>query len=1255
MPLNEGQPNRKKRLRVRRALRWLGWLALAALVVAASLPFWFPLVLKLALGPLGAEAVQVQRVGYSKILVQEVRLRTDTIEFTARELRVPQPGTWLRHRWFGSSSATPALVGVQGWNLTVRESAPDPSSPAAKPPGRVGAVLDDLTSLVPSLIEWLPPIDGQDGAISIEGEALIVPSLTWRAGRLSAEFKSSRLGLEATTVVQAESGGRFLLELREPSHEVEWKASLAAEGSDWELVSEGAWQSNRFTLQARQGRGTDGPWPDRVDFNAPAIRLSAAALGLPGYSDLVGQVHLTGQRDQFALRAGAAAEPAAPDWPPVRLELEARLNPDAILVDRLECRSAPLDLTLSSPVTWFWATRKLDGAGHLSARLNFAAQHWVDARGAGQGTITLTPREGLEPLAEFRFAGQDLEIHGVPTRAVELSGRASGLIIERLELQASLTNGSVLTATAAGLNLSNQTLTRAEAAVSLRPGAPFLNPLPFSFQEAQATGVFQGALTNLQHRGAATVLGVKVDGMRPAKVESQWEGSPERHLQVQARLTTDHGEIELAGSLDQLVQATLDKLVVRSQEGDPLQLAAPVSVRFQAPTSTHVTSRWELSSTRLTLTNAHQHLAMEGSVQWPTKFRGALSATNLEARFLHAFLERDLPKAGFSSIALQVECDDGPATFRLGGAGWFEAGTNAVIQAEGTLEGNGEAMRVTGLRLREGGVEAVQVQGTLPLVVGLLGDGRWWAMRPEQSADVEFALAPTPSLQRWLQGRTGLQLVGRTVTGRAFGSLRAPQGQLRVSADAVEPRAGSPLAGRLPRMEGLDVSLRLQTNSVVVGSLALSLEGTPLAASGTLPLGSAFWTDAVAGRVNVDLARLSARLDLPWLPLASVELHLGSWLRPEGRFRAAVELRPGWRWGGELEVEGMETHPLPWLGSLRSGHGRIVLDDQRARVETVEAELGGSIARVSGWMDLPTGRPGSAAGPAFDLQLTGANLPLARQAGLIVRGDLDLHLRHAGTNTPSIEGQVKLGRSYVLSDLQALFGGAVRTVNRPPPFFSVEAEPFAAWRLGVEIQGDEFLRIKSPFYTGLHSVNLKLRGTLREPLLLGDAQVVRGTVIFPYASLPVRPGLITFTEKDPAHPRLQVRAAGRAFGHDLRIDISGSPAEPVVQFHSSPPLTSEEILLMVTAGELPRNQLTYSTANRLTKLAAILGRDLMNQLGSPETQEARLIIRSGEGLASSGRVTHYVEFRLSNAWSLVGEYDEFDAVNAGVKWRVLQR
>jgi translocation and assembly module TamB len=111
----------------------------------------------------------------------------------------------------------------------------------------------------------------------------------------------------------------------------------------------------------------------------------------------------------------------------------------------------------------------------------------------------------------------------------------------------------------------------------------------------------------------------------------------------------------------------------------------------------------------------------------------------------------------------------------------------------------------------------------------------------------------------------------------------------------------------------------------------------------------------------------------------------------------------------------------------------------------------------------------------------------------------------------------------------------------------------------------------------------------------------------------------------------------------------------MVTFSSAPPLSSEQILLMLTAGEVPNDEYVFSTQAKVGQLATFVGRDLLSRWQGDPGSEERLVIRSGEVVSEEGKTTYSAEYRLSDRWSLVAEYDRFGALNASVKWRIIAR
>jgi translocation and assembly module TamB len=205
------------------------------------------------------------------------------------------------------------------------------------------------------------------------------------------------------------------------------------------------------------------------------------------------------------------------------------------------------------------------------------------------------------------------------------------------------------------------------------------------------------------------------------------------------------------------------------------------------------------------------------------------------------------------------------------------------------------------------------------------------------------------------------------------------------------------------------------------------------------------------------------------------------------------------------------------------------------------------------------------------------------------------------------------------------------------------------------VRGENFMRVRSPFFQGVASANFHVTGPMVEPIALGEASISSGRIIFPFATFAVKQALVSLTSEQPYLPQIFVVAGGRAFGFDVRMEAEGPADEPVIKFSSVPSLTSEQIILMITTGQIPRNDFGFSNEDRAGRLAFFLGKSLWTKFNPGKGTEERLTLRSGEDVTEQGKQTYEVEYKLNDRWSLVGEYNRFGDLNGNVKWRVFSK
>lgn len=201
------------------------------------------------------------------------------------------------------------------------------------------------------------------------------------------------------------------------------------------------------------------------------------------------------------------------------------------------------------------------------------------------------------------------------------------------------------------------------------------------------------------------------------------------------------------------------------------------------------------------------------------------------------------------------------------------------------------------------------------------------------------------------------------------------------------------------------------------------------------------------------------------------------------------------------------------------------------------------------------------------------------------------------------------------------------------------------------MRGDRFVRVRTPVFEGRGSAAFALEGTLREPRVSGEFTVDPGRILFPFASFAVQEGAVRISRSDPYTARLDFRASGRRLGYDLRLEIDGTAEAPQLRLFSTPALDAETLLLMITAGVAPTEGQTAGAGQRLAAVGAYVGRDLLRTFGVAGADEERLTIRAGDQVSRAGRETYGFDFRLTDKWSVVGDYDEFDAYNMGVRRR----
>jgi len=1201
--------------------RWLKLLLLGLVVAGAvlvSLPWWLGAALRPVLKAQGVTFARYERSGYAHFLLREVEFTSPGFRLTAGQVQVLTPLAWFGQRLRGAEPG----VRVSNWQVT-RVPAPVPAVPE-KP---VAGLLDlqaALRRIGPRVVYWLPRAQLTAGELRGFGPAVNIAEADWRDGTLSVTGLHLADQVVAFVLAPAADGSVVLT-----AHNADNAARLRLVWSGVELKGEAVLWEQPAQITARFP--ANGWLPSEARLVAENWRLPAARLKLGApYVQVLGSGRLDWSNGTFALSLQARAEPT-PDTsaPPFAASAVAHGTLRELTLTALQVDAPFATARLSAPITFSLDHPLAGESGQLTVQADLAKMPWFKAAGTAEGTITVSG-QGAAARQEFKLGFTQVVARDVAVKSAQVRGALAWPRLELTELAVQIDDASSLTARGAidcqTRELTDVALTAKLMSVSLKPWLP----ARVHWEKAEFTATADGPLAAPHHQGSFTLSAAQWLPLNPIAVEATWQGAGTR-LKISAKAKAGGSTLEVAGTLDP-DGWRLDQLAFAPAGQTVWQLTAPASGKWLPA--------WRVDQLRLAGPDSQLTFTGQGGAAGSFD----LAATKFESTWLQDWLPLTGPVWRLSSLHATGQADEGVLTFATELAAQIEMSPRPA-QVKLVASGDAQGVRLKELKVVDGERVLTQATGRLPVTL-VLSPAPHLAMDEDGALELAATTESDSPLWAALTAFTGLELENPEARISLKGTLRQPAGGL----DLKLARLGL-TPGRykfpLPDFADLGLALQLEREKITVTAFAAKLDGQTVQGSGQLPMDAGHWQQLWRTPSAFDWRRAEARIEIPDADLAAVSRRFPAFVAAQGRLRARVELKPGGHLAGELHVTDAASRPLPPYGTLQEIQADLALADHTITVQKLTATLGGEPVALTG--NITLGPDGS---PRLALNLTGKNLPLVRNTGLLLRTDIDLRATTDAAGVTRLGGTVDVRDCLLLAslNLRDLLPSGTRGVLRPPPYFSVETEPFRHWPLAVELRAAKTVRLRTTVFHLTASGRFRLDGTLGEPRALGELAVDEGQLLFPFATFKVQSGTVRLREADPFHAIVNVSATSQRRDYQLRLEATGDLAAPNVLLSSTPALDASALTLLVMTGQPPVGAGTASSGQRLALLGAYLSRGLFQDLGLGG--EERLEISSGERVSEQGRDTYELEYKLSERASLLGEYDRFDSYNAGLKWRV---
>ena len=457
-----------------------------------------------------------------------------------------------------------------------------------------------------------------------------------------------------------------------------------------------------------------------------------------------------------------------------------------------------------------------------------------------------------------------------------------------------------------------------------------------------------------------------------------------------------------------------------------------------------------------------------------------------------------------------------------------------------------------------------------------------------------------------------------TVAGelRLGGNLLSPSDGLKLEAELSKlefDSADSRLAAQTP------ILMKLQNQQIDLGRIRFSGKDTNLEIAGTVAIGN-------QGRMAVSAdGDVNLRILQNFVRDVNAEGIVRARITASGTFE-----RPRLSGSATLTGGALRARDLPV--SLTNANGRLLFTADQAQLESFTADVGGGRMTLTGGAAL--------SGFAFDRWRLEANLSRVRvdyPADFRTTADGELTLQ-GNRQVQVLSGLISIRRAeYIaendlfdlMEDLMSEVGGgsvpeAGRLAALPPT------------QLDVHVVATDSLAIKNRSLDLVGSADVRVIGTLDEPLIKGRLTVARGLIDDLFREqYRITSGLIDFPGISERPARLSVEAETVISGYRLTVLIAGPIDNLRITPRSEPPLPQADVLALMTSGQLPREGAidtgspTQSLAQtQATNLGTLLAQPLSSRIGSNVTGRLFGLNRfaidplvSGRGTDPTARVT----------------------------------
>ena len=237
-------------------------------------------------------------------------------------------------------------------------------------------------------------------------------------------------------------------------------------------------------------------------------------------------------------------------------------------------------------------------------------------------------------------------------------------------------------------------------------------------------------------------------------------------------------------------------------------------------------------------------------------------------------------------------------------------------------------------------------------------------------------------------------------------------------------------------------------------------------------------------------------------------------------------------------------------------NGSLVFTRDRISIEQLSAKAGGGTLELKGEATSYNHQLN------FNLTAIGKEVRLRYPPGVSSTATAELHW--VGTRSAStVSGDVLVTKLAVTPGFD--FGSYLER-SRQSASITAANSPLYNIKLDVSVRTAPELQMKTAVARLSGDADLRLRGSVARPSVLGRADILEGDATFNGIKFRLERGDITFANPVAIEPQVNLQATTHVRNYDLDVTVTGTPDRLNVNYRSEPPLPKSDIIALLALG-----------------------------------------------------------------------------------------